>query len=147
VGDRSGSPLGPAAARRAATIVHAALTGAIFLYNGLFLFATRGRGDAPEEVTAAPIAIGVLAAASLAMIGTSLLLRRGIQPPTSPSDPGPWWVVNLPKMIIIWGSAEACALAALAIAYVFNLRFAALLPAALAIVILFLTRPAALAGE
>jgi len=148
MGGGSGPPGGPASARRVATIIHAALTGAIFLYSGLYLFAVRGHGDAAAaDIAAAPIAIGVLTATSLAMVGISLALRRGIQPPAAQAELGSWWTGNLPKMMAVWGTAEACALTALAIAYLFDLRWAALLPAALAVVILFLTRPGVLAGK
>ncbi|NIR46364.1 MAG: hypothetical protein GWN99_18135 [Gemmatimonadetes bacterium] len=128
-----------------ARIVHAAIMVGVLVVFGVFLF-LRARMDPLAAGLATPIlkwvGLGILAIAAL----VSYTIRARIPGPTANISREQWWADHFGTALVSWAVAEGGGLAAIILGWLAENSTVMAAGAAVALALLFVTRPGALEG-
>ncbi len=126
-------------------MIHAAITAGVVIVFGVFLV-LRARMDPVAAGGATPtlkwIGLGTLAIAAV----ISYRIRSRIAGPTAGTDRNEWWIEHLGTAMVSWAVAEGGGLAAIILGWLVGNSTVMAAGAAVALALLFVTRPGALEG-
>lgn len=128
-----------------ARIIHTAITAAVVIIFAVFLF-LQTRMDPIATGTAAPILkwAGLCALAVAALV--SYRIRAGIPVRTGGANLDDWWIAHFGKAVISWAAAEGGGLMAIILGWLAANSTVMAAGAAVALALLFISRPGALEG-
>jgi hypothetical protein len=123
-----------------ARIIHFAIVGGLVLVFGVFFYLQPLTSTGfPAETARLLRIIGYLTLAASAL--AALVMRGRIAPPGGDEDIDRWWTEQIPKAIVVWAVAEGGGLVALVIGWIIADMTLFALGAAVALALLFVTRP------
>ncbi len=136
----------PEEADTVAKIIHGAIIGALVVAFAIFLYLQRAVGlDFPAQAARALRFAGYIVLAA-AVLG-SLFVRGRIKPPAPGTDVGRWWTDVMPQAVVVWALAEGGGLTAIVLGWIIDDMTLLALGTAVALALLFVTRPGRLRSE
>jgi hypothetical protein len=138
--------LDPARAATVARVIHAAVTGGLVLAFAVFLYLRAGVAPELSAETARMLKFVGYVLLAVPVLGSGIVRGR-VAPRRHGVDAGEWWTANLPKAVVVWALAESGGLGAMVLGWLSGDTTLLALGAAVALAVLFVSRPSRLQGK
>ncbi len=140
------SVVDPARTVTSARVIHGAVMAGIAIAFAVFLFLRTQMTPQVTEDAAPMLRVTGYVMLVLLVLGSGMARGR-IPPRRGGEDLNEWWATNLSGAVVVWALAEGAGLAALVLGWLTGDTNLLALGAAVALAMLFVSRPSRLQGE